>query len=354
MTEVRDASELRIERLFAPGTRLRQAVELIQRQDTGALVVLGSRKKVADICSGGFDLDGAEFTPQRLAELAKMDGAIVIDEKAEYILKANVHLIPDPNLPTDETGTRQRTAERVALQTGLAALSISKARSTVTVYSAEGRYELQSPTALMAQANQTIQSLERFRRRLEEAQEQLTRVEVEDVATYRDVVLPVQRAALVKRLGSDLERNAVELGQDGHLLRLQLVDLLEGVDSTAQNIYADYVKRRSSKTDRLASLDDLAMDELYDPIKVGTKVGFAPLDVGVRPRGVRALAAVPRLPDAVKEALVDHFGNFQKLLHASVGDFDQVEGVGRTRAQLLRHYFDHLLDASPIWHFDTD
>ena len=354
MTETAESSELMIERLFAPGTRLREAVELIQRQDTGALVVLGSRRQVAGICTGGFDLDSAEFTPQRLAELSKMDGAIVVDAAGEYILKANVHLIPDSTISTDETGTRQRTAERTARQTGLAVLSISEERSTVTVYTGERRYELQSPTTLLAAANQSIQSLERFRRRLGEAADQLTRAEVEDVATYRDVVLPLQRAALVRRIGKDLERYAVELGKDGDLIQLQLIDLLEDVDAIADHVYQDYAKRRTTKTGRLAGLDNLPTDELYDPVRVGAEFGFVPLDTPARPRGIRAVAGVHRLPEAIKDSLAGHFGDFQKMLHASAADFDQVEGVGRARAQLLHHHFEQLLDSSPLWQLGED
>ncbi len=347
MTE--PSSALQIERLVAPGTRLREALELILQQDSGALIVLGDRDEVASICSGGFDLDAAVFTPQRLAELAKMDGAIVVDPDVRYILKANVHLIPDPSITTDETGTRHRTAERVARQTSLPVVSVSEGRSKASVFSSDGKYELQSPTSLLAHANQSIQSLERFRRRFDDAEEQLTRSEVEDVATTRDVVLPLQRAALVVRLGADLERVAVELGREGDLIRLQLADLTEGIGHAADLIYNDYGKKGQMRPDQLDRLAGVATDSLYDIGKVASSLGLGSLDAHVRPRGYRILSRVPRLPEPVKAALVDHFGDFQKMLHASVSEFDQVDGVGSTRAHHLRHYFDQLLSFSPLW-----
>ncbi len=355
MTEsVGAASALEIERLVAPGTRLREALELILQQDSGALIVLGSREAVDGICSGGFDLDGAVFTPQRLAELAKMDGAIVVDAEVRYILKANVHLIPDPSITTEETGTRHRTAERVARQTKLPVVSVSEGRSKASVFSGAGKYELQSPTSLLAHANQSIQSLERFRRRFDDAEEQLTKAEVDDVAITRDVVLPLQRAALVVRLGADLERVAVELGREGDLIRLQLADLTEGIDGAADLIYNDYGKKSAIRSNQLDRLGDVPTEALYDIGKVASALSLGSLESHVRPRGYRILSRVPRLPETVKSSLIDHFGDFQKMLHASVGDFDQVDGVGSTRAHHLRHYFDQLLSLSPLWELGED
>ncbi len=340
-----------LRRLLAPGTALREAIELVLRQGTGGLVILDGEAKSKDITNGGFDLAGAEFTPQRLAELAKMDGAIVTDGSAEFILKANVHLIPDSSISTDETGTRMRTAERVAIQTGMPAIAISEGRSSAIVFTSEGQFELQSPTALRGKANQSVQSLERFRRRLDEAAESLTRAEVDDMVTVRDVVLPLQRAALVRRLGEEVKGYAVEMGREAGLTELQMADLLEGVDTLADLVYGDYARRRPSKPHQLHRLDDLSLDDLYDPAAVGSAFSLPPLDASVRPRGLRALSHVPRLPDSVKEALISHFGDFQKLLHATAGELDQVEGVGRHRAQILRHYFDQMLEMSPTWRF---
>lgn len=354
MSPPSDETELSLRRLVAPGTRLREAIELVLRQDTGGLIVLGTKAETEPFCSGGFGLDGAVFTPQRLAELAKMDGAIVVDSDAAYILKANVHLIPDSSIETAETGTRQRTAERMARQTGLAVISISEGRGSATVFTGETQYELRSPTALLARANQSVQSLERFRRRLDAAAEGLTRAEVADVVTSREVAVPLQRAALVVRLGAEVEEHAVELGREGELIRLQLRDLLEGVADLADVIYQDYAKRRTLAAGQLSRVEDLGVEDLYDLATVAAAFSLPTLEGHVRPRGLRALGRVPRLPDAVKISLLEHFGDFQKMLQASVAEFDQVEGVGRTRAQQLRQYFDQLLDIHPVWGFEDE
>ncbi len=333
---------LDILRRFAPGTTLRGAVDLILRQGTGALVVLGVNRVVEELSTGGFDLYGCDFTAQRLAELAKMDGGIVVDTEAGLIVKANVHFIPDPDIATFETGTRFRTAERLAIQTGTPILAVSEeGRSAAIVFTDGERYRLQNPTTLLGQANQNLNSLERLRRRLDAAEDRLTRLEVEDVATLRDAVVVIQRAALVHRLAEDIQRTAVELGSDAHLIRLQAADLVEGVDEIAELVYADYRKRRSRKrADVLQRLEQVSTPDLFDARQVAGAIGFTPLDTGARPRGLRALAVVPRLPEGVQDALLSHFRDFQKMLRASVTELDEVDGIGRARAQQLRTYFD--------------
>ena len=340
----RPADSLEVLRRFAPGTPLRDATDLILRQGSGALLVIGTGPGIESVCSGGFFLDNAAFSAQRMAELAKMDGGIVVDEDGAFIVRANVHFIPDPSIATQETGTRFRTAERMASQTGKPILAISEeGRRFAVVYYNGDRYQLRPPTALLAEANQTLNSLERLRRRLDEAEDALTRREVDAVVTVRDVVKLVQRAALVERLSGDIERTVVELGGEGQLVSIQAADLAEGVGDLAQLVSDDYSKRRSRGGkpvfERLA---EIPTSELYHTTRVSSMLGMDALDATVRPRGLRALAGVPRLPEAVKDALLGHFRDFQRLLNSSVQDLDEVDGVGRARAQQLRTYLDRL------------
>ena len=353
MTDAR--SGLDILRALAPGTPLRNAIELILRQETGALIVLGYGRDIESLCTGGFHLDGADFHPARLAELAKMDGAVITDEAAEIIYRANVHLIPDPSLDTQETGTRHRTAERVAKETGRAVVVVSERRQTVTVYTEDSTYELRSPTTLLAQANQNLLTLERFRGRLTDEEGRLTQLEVDDIVVYRDVIQFLQRAALVRRIGADLEHYAVELGGEGQLINLQLVDLLAGTEETVELVYADHV--RSYPPDPKQPLDllrTLSTEHLSDESRVAALLDFGPLEHPTRSRGYRILDRIPRLPDAVQDSLVAHFETLQQLLYATVGELDQVEGVGRARARQLRHYLDRLLDTTRSWAVDDE
>ena len=345
----RDAA-LDVLRSLAPGTPLRRAVELILSQDSGALIVLGYGPDIEAICSGGFHLEGAAFSPARLAELAKMDGAVIIDESGELIRRANVHLIPDPAIPTSEAGTRHRTAERVAVQTGRPAVVVSQGRAMVTVYTRRGKHELRSPTVLLEQANQNLLTLERFRWRLNEVETRLTQLEVDDVVTCREVVRWLQRAALVRHIARDLDHYTVELGGEGQLTRIQLEDLISGVQETAEQVYVDYARSFPPEPRLpLDLLESLSAEHLGDAPRVAALLDLGPLDARVRPRGYRALHRVPRLPETVKSSLVARFGDLQSLLRASVAELDEVGGVGRARAQQLRYYFDRLLESNRGW-----
>ena len=329
---------------FAPGTPIRGAAELIFQQSTGALIVVGTSDHLARLCSGGFHLKDAQFTAQKIAELAKMDGGIVVDDAQGTIARANVHFIPDPTLPTEQTGTRFRTADRLAQETGLPVLAVSEeGRSVAVVFTGTERFVLEAPAALFAEANHRLQSLERLRRQLDEAVERLTRYEIEDVVTIRDVVKVIQRAALILRLMDDLELIAVELGDEAPLIRLQAADLAEGVAGLIDLVNVDYQGRKPRRGSTvIPKLDALENADLYHSTRVASALGLPALDQEVEPRGARTLGVVPRLPDSVRDALIKRFGTYKRLQAATVAELDDVDGVGPTRARRIRRYLDHL------------
>ena len=214
---------------MAPGTPLRDGIDRIVRAKMGALVVVGDEPNVLAICSGGFLLD-AEFTPQRLSELAKMDGAIIVSTDASRIARANVHLVPDPTVPTSETGTRHRTAERVAVSLGVPVISVSEEMSVINVYAGGMKRQLQDIGRLLDRANQALQTLERYKAKLDDATSALTALEIEDVVTVRDVAAVVQRGDMVRQIAAEIETMIIELGVDARLLRLQLDEVFTSLD----------------------------------------------------------------------------------------------------------------------------
>lgn len=344
MTPYRAVDPLDILRNFAPGTPMRDATEMILRQRTGGLILLAGPELDLDlVCSGGFRLEDAAFTPQRVAELAKMDGGLAVSSDVTRLLRANVQFVPDRALSTTETGTRFRTAERLARQTRSPVLAVSEeVLGVAAVYIDGRRFDLRDPRDLQADGNQNLISLERLRRRLQAAEDRLTRLEVDGVVTVRDVVLLLQRAALVRRMSFQIERIVVELGGEANLIRIQAADLMEGVNDLAAMVYEDYRRRRGTRTvfDRLGRI---GTEDLHDIQMVADTLGLGELDAAVQPRGIRALTRVPHLPDSVKESLLKHFGSFQKLLAADSEALARVDGVGRSRADQLRSYLDRLL-----------
>jgi diadenylate cyclase len=336
---------------IAPGTSLRDGLDRILRGRTGALIVLGSDRIVDSIATGGFDLD-VPFTATGLRELAKMDGAIIIDRDITRILKAAVHLMPDHTIPSEETGTRHRTADRVAKQTGFPVISVSQSMQIIAAYVGETRHVLEEGGQILSRANQALATLERYKLRLDEVSSTLSALEIEDLVTVRDVAVVAQRLEMVTRIAREIEDYVLELGTDGRLLALQLEELITGVDVERELVIRDYVPGgRRGKTPEvlLQRLELLSATELVDPASAARVLGLGSvehLDGAVAPRGYRLLAKVPRLPVTVVDRLVDHFGTLQKLLSAGVEDLQVVEGVGELRARSVREGLSRLAEST--------
>jgi diadenylate cyclase len=338
--------------LMAPGTALRDGLERILRGRTGALIVLGHDRTVESLCTGGFPLD-VEFSATRLRELCKMDGAVVLSSDGTRIVRANVHLMPDPAIPSEESGTRHRTAERVAKQTGYPVISVSQSMRIIGLYVNGQRHVLDDSGAILSRANQALATLERYKQRLDEVSGALSALEIEDLVTVRDAVAVVQRLEMVRRIADEIAGYVVELGTDGRLLALQLEELMAGVDADRILVIRDYLppgKNLRALEDALEQLDALSAADLIDLVAVGKALGYPgasdALDVAVSPRGFRLLAKVPRLPGMVVDRLVDHFGSLQRLLGATVEDLQAVDGVGDARARGVREGLSRLAEAS--------
>jgi diadenylate cyclase len=338
----------------APGTSLRDGLERILRGNTGALIVVGWDRTVETLCTGGFPLD-VEFSATRLRELAKMDGAVVLTDDGSRILRAATHLMPDPAIPTEESGTRHRTAQRVALQTGFPVISVSQSMRIVSLYMLDRRYVLQSTGELLSRANQAIATLERYKARLDEVSNALSALEIEDLATVRDAAIVSQRLEMVRRIADEVTGQVVELGTDGRLLALQLEELMAGVDSDRELIARDYVpsgRRARTAAQVLGELAELSATDLLDLTQVARAMGLPStpegLDNAISPRGHRLLSRVPRMPGAILDRVVEHFGGLQKLLAASAEDLQVVDGVGETRARAVREAISRLAEVSII------
>ncbi len=338
----------------APGTALREGLERILRGHTGALIVLGYDKTVESMCTGGFVLD-VEFSATRLRELAKMDGAIVLDREATKILRAAVHLMPDSSIPTNESGTRHRTADRASRQVAIPVISVSQSMNLIALYVGGTRHVLEDSGGILARANQALATLERYKLRLDEVSGTLSALEIEDLVTIRDVAAVAQRLEMVRRIAGEISGYVVELGTDGRLLALQLDELIAGVEPDRELVARDYLPAQAGRNPwtvehALAALNELSPGDLLDLTTVAKALGHGSavdaLDAAVSPRGYRLLAKVPRLPNAVIERLVEHFGGLQKLLAASIDDLQAVDGVGESRARSVREGLSRLAESS--------
>ncbi|MGZ4282581.1 MAG: DNA integrity scanning diadenylate cyclase DisA [Gaiellaceae bacterium] len=337
----RDPNLLAAIEKVAPGTELRQAIDDVIRSHEGGLFVIGDPHELAFLYSGGLRLD-APFTPQLLYELAKMDGAIIVDAAIKRLAWANVQLMPDPTIPSDETGTRHRTAERVAKQTGALVVSVSQQRETVTVFVGQGRYQLDPVADVLAKTNQALATLETYRMRLEQVLTRMTALEFQNAVMLDDVLVVLQRAEMTSRMAERIRRDCIELGSEGRLIRLQLEEIVGNVPDERQAIVFDYHAEDGAAEAAVAleGLRALSYQDLreFDRLAevLGYERGVNPLDRSVAPRGFRVLSHIPRLPEQVVRRVVSDFGSLDTVVRASQRDLEAVEGVGAVRAREIR------------------
>jgi diadenylate cyclase len=327
--------------MVAPGTALREGIDNIVHARTGGLLVIGDADDLAFLFSGGIKLD-IDYTPAFLYQLAKMDGALILNQHATKIVWANVQLMPDPTIHTHETGTRHRTAERISKQTDALVIAVSQRREVVSLYVDGAKYILEDIPVVLAKANQALATLDKYRSRFDQVSTRLTALEFEGGTTLHDVLTVLQRAELVTRMGVEIERFIVELGTEGRLIEMQLDETLVGVTADKAALVHDYLaedgdEQFASATDQLARLphqDLLDFGRLAELLGHDRKVNT--LDFPVSPRGYRILGRIPRLPRLVVQRIVEEFGGLEELLAATDGELETVEGVGEIRAKDIR------------------
>src|SRR6266496_4394005 len=321
----------------APGTDLRQGIDDIIRSHEGALIVIGDPEALSFLYSGGMRLE-LNFTAQQLYELAKMDGAIIVKDNLTKLAYANVQLMPDPTIASNETGTRHRTAERVAKQTGALVISISQQRSTISVFAGATRYQLDPIAELLAKTNQALATLETYRQRLEQVLTRLTALEFQNAVVLDDVLVVLQRAEMTTRMAAEIQRDCIELGAEGRLIRMQLTELIGDVPRERTAVVFDYhVDGESAKAQlALEALHAVPYRQLLEFERLAELLGHPrdvnPLDYSVSPRGFRVLSHIPRLPDQIVKQVVTDMDGLESILRASQRDLEAISGVGAVRA----------------------
>lgn len=326
-------------RIMGPGTQLRDGLENILRAKTGGLLVLGDSNEILNIVDGGFGIN-SEYSPSYVYELAKMDGAIVISSDLKRIVTANAQLIPNSSTQTYETGTRHRTADRVARQTGAIVIAISQRRNIITVYKGSIKYVLKDSGVIVTKANQAIQTLEKYVSVLDRVIDNLNLLEFQDLVTLFDVVTSIQRTEMVMRIVSEIERYICELGNEGRLIYMQLNELIRNVERDGLFLIRDYCREDLDYNEIYKGLQSLTQEELLDLEEISKVMGFnskALVDTLISPRGYRMLNKVPRIPAQVIENLVKEFKELKLVMEANYDELDKVDGIGEARSKAIKN-----------------
>jgi diadenylate cyclase len=341
LSERQDPRLVRALDLVAPGTALREGVDNIVHSRSGGLIVVGDPEEISFMLSGGIKLE-VDYTPAMLYQVAKMDGAIVLNPEATKICWANVQLMPDPTILSAETGTRHRTAERVSKQTDALVIAISQRRDVVSLYVEGSKYILQDIAAVLAKANQGLATLDKYRVRLDQVSSRLTALEFEGGGVLYDVLAVLQRAELVTRMAVEVERYIVELGTEGRLIEMQLEETMVGVAADKSALIRDYsvVDSEENLASVTSALAHLPHQDVLDFGRLAELLGYDrkmnTLDFPVAPRGYGVLGRIPRLPKLVVQKIIHEFGGLEEVLAASDADLEAVDGVGEIRAKDIR------------------
>ena len=340
MSTIKEDPIAEILKKIAPGTPIREGLESILKAKTGALLLLTDSEEVIEkIVDGGFYIN-EEYTSAKLYELAKMDGAIVLSGDMKRILFANAQLIPSYQITTSETGTRHRTAERTAKQTGELVISISQRRNIITLFKENHRYVLENTEAVLNKANQAIQTLEKYRKVYDSKLSILNEYEFNDIVTLDNVLTVIQRAEMVMKIVEEIKKKIYELGNDGRLVNMQLEELIGGLEKEKLQLIKDYMVKEGDPEEVFEELSDLETEELMKLSTIAKILGYESFEnfeeLAVYPKGYRILSKVPRMPNSIVEKLVKSFKSFQHILVAEINELNKVDGIGEVRARTIK------------------
>ena len=343
MKKNKDDNITELLKMIAPGTPIRDGLENILRAKTGALLLITDNNEIIkEIVDGGFTIN-EDYSSSKLYELAKMDDAIVLSGDLKKILFANAQLIPSREIETRETGTRHRTAERTAKQTGELVISISQRRNIITIFKGNFRYILEDTNAVLSKANQGIQTLERYKKVFDNKLNILNEYEFNDIVTLKNVIDVIQRAEMVMRIADEIKRQIYELGNDGRLVQMQLDELIGGLEKEELLIIKDYMtvtKKKRTPEKILEELSDIQYEEIMKETTISKLLGYETFDnydeVGVYTKGYRILNKIPRMPSNIVENLVLSYKSFQHILDADIESLDEVDGIGEVRARTIK------------------
>lgn len=336
---LKDREILEVIKMMAPGTLLREGLDNILRARTGALIVIGDGQEALSLVDGGFNIN-KEYSPAHLYELAKMDGAIILSKDLKRILYANAFIVTDPLVPTDETGTRHKSAQRAAKQSGEIVIAISQRRNIITVYRGNKKYILRETSAILTRANQALQTLEKYRSVMTLALTNLSLLEFEDMVSIFDVAQVIQRIEMVMRVVAEIDTYIYELGNEGRLINMQMEELVNNVEEEGLYVIEDYMTSDVKADEIVQQLKVMKNDDLMDNSNIVKLLGYnlqtLADDESLSPKGVRILNRIQKLPTVVIKNLVNTFGNLQGILKASIDQLDEVDGIGEVRAKIIR------------------
>ena len=303
---------------LSPGKNLRTALDDILEGKTGALIVVDC-PNLKDLIDGGFRIN-CKFTSQKLAELCKMDGAIILSDDLKRILFANVLLVPNSNIPTNETGTRHKAAERTARQTGTIVIAVSERRNKITLFYEDKKYILENSEHLLRRATETLNILEKQKEIWDDNLKNLNILEITKLTSVGDICSVLQRIEVIIKMIETMKRYLTELGNQGVIIRMRVREMFKGIEVLEENILRDY----SNKPQNIKKMfSTLSFDGVLDTESLSRMLFEASPDTQINPKGFRLLEKF-NLTEREIKALIQHFDNLAGIIDASEEEVGKV------------------------------
>lgn len=333
-------------KLVSPGTALRNVIDDLIRSGLGAMIVFDTKNlQGQNILEGGFRIN-SRFTAQKLFELCKMDGAIVLSRDLKRILYANVLVNPDDTIHSVETGIRHRSAERTAKQAHTFVIAISERRKKTTLYFGSSRYYLKTTDELLRNISSTLQVLEKQKEMLTEHVSNLNILEMSELVSVSDVCKVIQRAEMILKISESVKRNFTELGKEGSIMHMRYRELLRGVEKAESEVLRDYASFSLKRSKTL--LSNLTFDGLLDTESIARLVLGKPIEESISPRGYRFLS---HLTLSVKEIsqIVRTYHNLENILKLDSADFEPVlRNRSKTIYEEIRNLREQVLSGKVV------
>ena len=324
--------------LTAPGTALRQALDMIIAGHMGALICVGDEENVLKAGNDGFPLN-ISFTSNRLFELSKMDGAIVIDRSLTQILRANYHLNPDPELPTTETGMRHRTAARMSLLTDAMVISVSERRQVVNIFVAGRGYQIKTVAELMNSVNPLVVAMQSTRQTLDRCLMRLTTLELENQVTLADLTEIFYLFEVLTTAGEELDYIILQLGSEGRTVKMQRAEFMGDLDDEYTLMIRDYASDSSEENAAAIrrALDETPTSRVNKAATVAKLLGYEGLseDSVMTSLGLRTLSNVSVVREGVADKIVDEYGSLQDLIDVIDENPERLEETGVRNPSIL-------------------
>lgn len=334
--KVSDEEFFSILKLIAPGTGLRTALEGIVNAGKGAIIVI-ENDILVPIMDGGFRIN-SKFSSQKMVELSKMDGAIILSKDLKRINYVNVLLNPTTKIKTSETGTRHKAAERTAKQISGLVITVSERRKEITLYYKNRRHPLQSTAEILRRVNEKIQILEKQKESFDRNIEYLTRMELKNYPGINVALKSIQRGKTIQKISEEIKKGLIELGNEGQVLKIRLAEILADVEKETNLIIKDYANVNYKRV--IIALGSLSYEELLDKNKILDALNWRDQIINMEIKGWRILSKTS-MKDSEIAILIKEFGGLHNILNSDLGPLLDGEKIKRIKSELERIKSEH-------------